>query len=91
MTKRRPPKNRQPWPAFYLVTAALAGTAVVASLLLDYINMRKGEPAFIFAGGPQAGAGFTFWMDEVRFEKLGTLSNPRPVMASQVLDRKSVV
>ena len=56
MTKRRPPKNRQPWPAFYIVTAALAGTAVVASLLLDYINMRKGEPAFIFAGGPQAPA-----------------------------------
>jgi polysaccharide deacetylase 2 family uncharacterized protein YibQ len=49
MRKRLPPKGRQPWPAFYLVTAVLAATAVVSFLLLDYVNLRKGEPSYIFA------------------------------------------
>ena len=56
MRKRLPPKGRQPWPAFYLVTAVLAATAVVSFLLLDYIAMRKGEPSHIFAAGIKAPA-----------------------------------
>jgi polysaccharide deacetylase 2 family uncharacterized protein YibQ len=56
MTRRLPPKSRQPWPAFYLVTAALAAMAVVSFLLLDYINLRKGEPSYIFVGRKRAPA-----------------------------------
>jgi len=56
MTRRLPPKGRQPWPAFYLVTAVLAGTALVSFLLLDYINQRKGEPSYIFVARKKAPA-----------------------------------
>jgi polysaccharide deacetylase 2 family uncharacterized protein YibQ len=56
MRKRLPPKGRQPWPAFYLVTAVLAATAVVSFLLLDYISLRKGEPSYIFAARKKAPA-----------------------------------
>ena len=34
-----------------------------------------------FAEGPQDGLGYTFWLDEVKFEKLGTLAQPRPKIA----------
>jgi polysaccharide deacetylase 2 family uncharacterized protein YibQ len=56
MRKRLPPKGRQPWPAFYLVTAVLAATAVVSFLLLDYISLRKGEPSYVFAARKKAPA-----------------------------------
>jgi polysaccharide deacetylase 2 family uncharacterized protein YibQ len=48
MTKRLPPKGRQPWPAFILVTILLAATALVSVFLLDFIAMRKGERSYIF-------------------------------------------
>jgi polysaccharide deacetylase 2 family uncharacterized protein YibQ len=48
MTKRRPPKRREPWPAFTLLTAVLTVTAVAAGLLLDYVSARRGETAYIF-------------------------------------------
>jgi len=49
MTKRLPPKGRQPWPAFVLVTAVLTAAALVSAVLLDYISARRGERAYIFA------------------------------------------
>lgn len=54
MSKRLPPKGREPWPAFYLVTAVLAASALVSSVALDYVAARRGEPSFIFAA--RAGA-----------------------------------
>src|SRR5512137_2479411 len=59
MTKRLPPKGRQPWPAFLMVTAAMIVTALVAAILLDYIGSRRGERSYLFAPaergqGPQA-------------------------------------
>jgi polysaccharide deacetylase 2 family uncharacterized protein YibQ len=57
MRKRLPPKGRQPWPAFILVTAALTATAILSALLLDYVAMRKGEPSYIFSAGIKAPAG----------------------------------
>ena len=57
MRKRLPPKSRQPWPAFTLVTVALAACALFSAFLLDYIAMRKGEPAYIFAVRVKAPAG----------------------------------
>ncbi len=56
MRKRLPPKGRQPWPAFYLITIVLSAMAVVSFLLLDYINLRKGEPSYIFVARKQAPA-----------------------------------
>src|SRR5512136_977424 len=49
MTKRLPPKDRQPWPAFLLVTVVMTVTALVAAILLDYIGSLKGERSYIFA------------------------------------------
>jgi uncharacterized protein len=48
MTKRLPPKARQPWPAFLLVTAAMIATAFIATILLDYIGSRRGERSYLF-------------------------------------------
>ena len=56
MRKRLPPKGRQPWPAFTLVTVALAASALFSALLLDYIAMRKGERSYIFVAGVKAPA-----------------------------------
>jgi polysaccharide deacetylase 2 family uncharacterized protein YibQ len=54
MTKRLPPKGREPWPAFTLLTVVLAGAALVAVAVLDYVNARRGEPSYIFAAAPGA-------------------------------------
>lgn len=56
MRKRLPPKGRQPWPAFTFVTVALAASALFSTLLLDYINLRKGEPSYIFVARKKAPA-----------------------------------
>jgi len=56
MRKRLPSKSRQPWPAFTLVTIALAAAALVSALLLDYIAKGKGEPSYIFAARIKAQA-----------------------------------
>ncbi len=54
MTKRHPPKGREPWPAFTLLTLILAGTALLAGVVLDYLNARKGERSYLFATAPKA-------------------------------------
>lgn len=56
MTKRPPPREQRPWPAFTLVTAALAATALVSALFLDYIGARRGERSYIFAAAAKAPA-----------------------------------
>ncbi|OUR97613.1 hypothetical protein A9Q86_15465 [Flavobacteriales bacterium 33_180_T64] len=33
-----------------------------------------------YAEGPENGTGFSFWFDEVKFEKLGTVAQPRPAI-----------
>lgn len=35
---------------------------------------------FFYSEGPEDERGYTFWIDEVQFEKLGTLSQPRPAI-----------
>ena len=32
---------------------------------------------FFYSEGPEEGLGYTFWIDEVTFEKLGTIAHPR--------------
>ncbi len=37
---------------------------------------------FFFAEGPENGAGYDVWFDDARFERLGTIRNPRPAIPS---------
>lgn len=54
MTKRLPPKSRQPWPAFILVTAVMIGLAILSVLLLDIMAARSGERSYIFRTAAKA-------------------------------------
>ncbi len=40
---------------------------------------------FHFAAAPHQGSGYQLWFDEIQFETLDTVTNPRPVMDSQTL------
>ncbi len=48
----------------------------------DPSKLVQEKGMFIFSAGTQStnGAGFTFWIDEIRFENLGTLGQPRPAI-----------
>ncbi|WP_203058971.1 Ig-like domain-containing protein [Robertkochia sediminum] len=35
---------------------------------------------FWYAEGPEEGDGYSFWVDELKYEKLGTIAQPRPAM-----------
>jgi hypothetical protein len=35
---------------------------------------------FWYAEGPENGNGYSFWIDELKFEKLGTIAQPRPAI-----------
>ncbi len=37
---------------------------------------------FFFAEGPENGAGYDLWFDDIQFEKLTSIQNPRPAIAS---------
>jgi len=37
---------------------------------------------FWYAEGPEDGNGYSFWIDELKFEKLGTIAQPRPAIFS---------
>jgi hypothetical protein len=40
---------------------------------------------FFFAAGPDNGIGYDFWIDELKYETLGTLRTPRPAIAPATL------
>lgn len=40
---------------------------------------------FFFAEGPEQGAGYELWFDEIRFERIGTIANPRPSILAQTV------
>jgi len=46
----------------------------------DASKLTQERGMFVFATGTQSnnGMGFIFWMDEIRFENLGTIAQPRP-------------
>ncbi len=45
-------------------------------------KLGRERGAFYFAEGPENGAGYTIWFDEIQFEKVANLGEPRPVFAS---------
>lgn len=48
----------------------------------DPSKLVQEKGMFLFAAGTQStnGVGYTFWLDEMRFEKLGNLGQPRPAI-----------
>ena len=42
------------------------------------LTMEKGM--FFYSEGPEDGRGYTFWIDEVKFEKLGTIAHRQPII-----------
>ena len=42
------------------------------------LTLEKGM--FWYAAGPENNNGFTFWIDELQFEKLGTIAQPQPAI-----------
>ena len=46
----------------------------------DPSKLVREKGMFIYAAGPEDGEGFTFWVDELKFEKLGTVAQPQPAI-----------
>ena len=46
------------------------------------LTLEKGM--FWYAEGPENGNGYTFWIDELKYEKLGTVAQPRPAIFNGV-------
>jgi hypothetical protein len=48
-------------------------------------KLRYERGLFFFAEGHENNQGYEFWLDEIRFEALGTITNPRPSLAPRVI------
>ncbi|PQJ74084.1 Ig-like domain-containing protein [Polaribacter gangjinensis] len=44
----------------------------------DASKLKQEKGMFWYAEGPENGDGYSFWIDELKFEKLGTIAQPRP-------------
>lgn len=40
---------------------------------------------FFFAEGAEGATGYTLWLDDIRYETLGTITNPRPTLAAATI------
>ncbi len=48
------------------------------------LDLERG--LFFFAEGHEQNQGFTMWFDEIRFARVGTITSPRPAMATQTVE-----
>jgi len=65
----------------FLVTTDLQLTTNWKKYIIPIPDASKliGEKGlFWYSEGPESGKGYTFWIDELKFEKLGTIAQPRP-------------
>lgn len=65
----------------YLVTTDLQLTTTWKKYVIpipDASKLIAERGLFWYAEGPENGEGYTFWIDELKFEKLGTIAQPRP-------------
>lgn len=46
----------------------------------DSRKLTAEKGMFYYSEGPEDGSGYTIWIDEVKFEKLGTIAHKRPVI-----------
>jgi hypothetical protein len=60
---------------------------VIPIPLSEKLNAEQG--LFYFAEGPEDGVGNTIWFDEIQFEQLSTVTNPRPALTTQTIDVES--
>ena len=61
------------------VSVGTAWTKVIIPIP-DASKLKQERGMFRYSAGTQGtnGGGFTFWVDELKFEKLGTIAHPRP-------------
>lgn len=52
--------------------------------LPDPSKLFRERGMFWYAEGPEDGEGYTFWIDELKFEKLGNIAQPRPAILDGV-------
>lgn len=50
----------------------------------DASKLIQEKGMFWYSEGPENGLGYTFWIDEVRYEKLGTIGQPQPKILNGV-------
>ncbi|MDN3677283.1 hypothetical protein QWY90_08140 [Flavobacterium paronense] len=50
----------------------------------DASKLTSEKGMFWYSEGPENGQGYTFWIDEVKYEKLGNLALPRPAIFNGV-------
>ncbi|MBD3581884.1 Ig-like domain-containing protein [Flavobacterium selenitireducens] len=56
----------------------------------DAAKLTAEKGMFFISEGPENGAGYTFWIDEIRFEKLGTITPQQPqILSGQNLTQTS--
>ncbi len=48
-------------------------------------KLSSEDGLFFFAEGPESGIGYDVWFDEIMFETVSTVRNPRPAIATQTL------
>lgn len=58
----------------------------IAIPLASKLSEEKG--LFFFAEGPEAGKGYTLWLDDIQYERLGTVTNPRPAIAAGTYEQE---
>lgn len=46
----------------------------------DPSKLKLSTGMFWYSEGPEDGDGYTFWIDELKYEKLGTVAQPRPAI-----------
>ena len=46
----------------------------------DPSKLTREDGVFWYSEGPEGGDGYSFWVDEVKYEKLGTVAQPRPAI-----------
>lgn len=67
----------------YLVTTNLLLTTNWRKYVIpipDSYKLTAERGMFWYAEGPENGKGYTFWIDELKFEKLGNIAQPRPAI-----------
>ena len=69
------------WAAIPLTTAWTQYTIPIP--LTGVLRAERGM--FFFAEGPEAGAGYTLWFDDIVFANVDNISNPRPGLTSKLV------
>jgi len=80
MTKRLPPKRREPWPAFTLLTVVLTAATLIAGVSLDYINAQKGDRSYLFSAAAKAPPVVETRLAAKPAEKPGPAQPPKPIV-----------